>query len=444
MSNQRSGFRTFLIVWIGQLISVTGSTLTGFGLAIWVYVETDSVTLLAVLTLAASVPGMAITPFAGPLVDRMDRRIVMLLADSAAGLATMAAAALYFTGNLEVWHIYPIAAVGSMANAFQEPAYLASVPLMVPKEHIGRANGMIQLGPAIGTITAPALAGVLVLTAGIGAVLLVDMATFIVAVGTLSLVRIPRPERTSDEDEGEPLLRGFGRGWSYIRERPGLFGFLLMAALLNFILGFANVLFLPLLLSFSNEAAAGGIMSIAGIGMLVGSVVMSVWGGPKRRVPGMLGFMAISGVAVSITGVRASVLWIAGSAFTLMATVAIVNGTSQALWHTKVAPDMQGRVFSVRRLLAQFAAPISYLLAGPLADNVFEPALAEGGALADSVGAIIGTGPGRGIGFLFVLMGIGTVLVAFAAYGRPHIRNLEFELPDMIGGTVGKARQFGA
>jgi MFS family permease len=433
MAGQRSGFRTFLIVWIGQLVSVTGSTLTGFGLAIWVYVETDSVTLLAVLTLAAGVPGMAITPFAGPLVDRMDRRTVMLLADSSAGLATMAAAALYFTGNLEVWHIYPIAAIGSMANAFQEPAYLASVPLMVPKEHIGRANGMIQLGPAIGTITAPALAGVLVLTAGIGAVLLVDMATFIVAVGTLSLVRIPRPARTSDEDEGEPLLRGFGRGWSYIRERPGLFGFLLMAALLNFILGFANVLFLPLLLSFSNEAAAGGIMSIAGIGMLVGSVVMSVWGGPKRRVPGMLGFMVISGVAVSITGVRASVLWIAGSTFTLMATVAIVNGTSQALWHTKVAPDMQGRVFSVRRLLAQFAAPISYLLAGPLADNVFEPALSEGGALADSVGAIIGTGPGRGIGFLFVLMGIGTVLVAGAAYLRPHIRNLEYELPDMIG-----------
>lgn len=433
MSKQRSGFRTFLIVWIGQLVSVTGSTLTGFGLAIWVYVETDSVTLLAVLTLAASVPGMAITPFAGPLVDRMDRRIVMLLADSSAGLATMAAAALYFTGNLEVWHIYPIAAVGSMANAFQEPAYLASVPLLVPKEHIGRANGMIQLGPAIGTITAPALAGVLVLTAGIGAVLLVDMATFIVAVGTLSLVRIPRPARTFDEDEGEPLLRGFGRGWSYIRERPGLFGFLLMAASLNFILGFANVLFLPLLLSFSNEAAAGGIMSIAGLGMLVGSVVMSVWGGPKRRVPGMLGFMAISGVAVSITGVRASVLWIAGSAFTLMATVAIVNGTSQALWHTKVAPDMQGRVFSVRRLLAQFAAPVSYLLAGPLADNVFEPALSEGGALAGSVGEIIGTGPGRGIGFLFVLMGIGTVLVALAAYGRLHIRNLEYELPDMIG-----------
>ena len=432
-----SGFRTFLIVWVGQLVSVTGSTLTGFGLSIWVYLETNSVTLLAVLTLAATVPGMLITPFAGPLVDRMDRRIVMLLADSSAGVATLIAVALYFSGNLEVWQIYPIVAIGSMANAFQEPAYLASVPLLVPKEHIGRANGMIQLGPAIGTIAAPALAGVLVLTAGIGAVLLVDMVTFFVAVATLSLVRIPRPAKSIEEDDAdEPLLRGFARAWAYLRARPGLFGFLLMAALLNFILGFVNVLYLPLLLAFSNEAAAGGILSIAGVGMLLGSVVMSAWGGPKRRVPGMLGFMALGGVAVAITGLRESVALVAGTAFVLMATVAIVNGTSQALWQIKVAPDMQGRVFSVRRLMAQFAAPVSYLLAGPLADNVFEPALADGGVLAGTIGELIGTGPGRGIGLIFVLTGIGMVVVAAVTYARPHIRDLERDLPDMVGDLV--------
>ena len=434
MTEHTGGFRTFLIVWIGQLVSVTGSVLTGFGLSIWVYLETNSVTLLAVLTLATTVPGMAITPFAGPLIDRMDRRVVMLLADTSAGVATLAAVSLYFGGNLEIWQIYPIVAVGSMANAFQEPAYLASVPLLVPKAHLGRANGMIQLGPAIGTIAAPALAGVLVLTAGIGAVLLVDMFTFLVAVVTLASVRIPRPVPSADgSEEGEPLLRGFARAWTYLRERPGLFGFILMATLLNFILGFANVLYLPLLLSFSNEAAAGGIMSIAGVGMLVGSVVMSIWGGPRRRVSGMLGFTAVAGVAVLLTGLGESVALIALSVFLLMGAVAIVNGTSQAMWQVKVAPDMQGRVFSVRRLMGQLAAPISYLLAGPLVDIVFEPALAEGGALAGSVGSIMGTGAGRGIGFLFVLMGIGTVLVAAASYALPHIRNLEDELPDMVG-----------
>ena len=161
MSSTGPGLRTFLTVWVGQLVSVTGSTLTGFGLSIWVFLETDSVTLLGMLTVMATVPGMLITPFSGPLVDRMDRRTVMLVADASAGVVTLAAVALYFTGYLDVWHVYPIVAIGSIANAFQEPAYLASVPLMVPKEHIGRANGMIQSGPALGTITAPALAGVL-------------------------------------------------------------------------------------------------------------------------------------------------------------------------------------------------------------------------------------------------------------------------------------------
>jgi MFS family permease len=434
MNSAGPGLRTFLTVWIGQLVSVTGSTLTGFGLSIWVYLETDSVTLLGLLTVMATVPGMLITPVSGPLVDRMDRRTVMLAADASAGVATFAAVALYFTGNLDVWHVYPIVAIGSMANAFQEPAYLASVPLMVPKEHIGRANGMIQLGPALGTITAPALAGVLVLTAGIGAVLLIDMISFLVAVATLSFVRIPRPVQTiEDGTDAEPLLRGFARAWTYLRQRPGLFDFLVMAALLNFILGFTNVWYLPLLLSFSNEAVAGTILSVAGVGMLVGSVVMSAWGGPKRRVPGMLLFMAIGGVAVGVTGVKESVPLIAASAFLLMAAVAIVNGTSQSLWQVKVAPEMQGRVFSVRRLMAQFAAPLSYLLAGPLADRVFEPALADGGSLAGSVGAVIGTGPGRGIGFAFMLMGVGVLVVAVVAYLRPHIRNLEDDLPDMVG-----------
>ncbi len=437
MVGRGAEFRTFLIVWIGQLVSVTGSTLTGFGLSIWVFVESGSVTLLAMLTLAATVPGMAMAPFAGSLVDRADRRTVMLLADASAGLATLVAVALFFRGNLEVWHIYPIVAVGSIANAFQEPAYLASVPLLVPKAHLGRANGMIQLGPAIGTITAPALAGVLLLTAGIGAVLLLDVATFVVAVITLSVVKIPRPN-VSQEDAGsdESLVSGFRRAWWYLRDRPGLFGFLLMAAILNFILGFTNVLYLPLLLSFSNEAAAGGIMSAAGVGMLLGSLVMSAWGGPKQRVRGILVFVAIAGLAISVTGLRQSVGLIAVAAFILMVAVAIVNGTSQALWHLKIAPDMQGRVFSVRRMIAQFAAPASYLLAGPLADNVFEPALAAGGPLAGSAGSLIGTGPGRGTAFLFILMGIGVILTAAGGYAQPRLRQLESELPDMIDDVV--------
>jgi MFS family permease len=422
--------RTFFVVWIGQLISVVGSNLTGFGLAIWMYLETDSVTLLALIMLASTLPGILMGPLAGALIDRWDRRKVMLAGDTTAGIATLAVVLLFFTDQLELSHIFLMATIGSVANSFQEPAYSASVPLLVPKKHLGRANGLVQMGQAIGTLVAPVLAGVLIATTGLWGVLLVDVATFAVAVTTLALVRIPRPAATPSTTEA--LWGQVVAGWRWLRARRGLFGFLLVAAGVNFLLGFMSVLFIPLYLSFTNEVVLGTAMSVWGAGMLVGSLVMGAWGGPERRIRGMVVGIALGGLLVAAMGLDDSVFLVTGAAFVLMVTVAIVNGTSQTLWQLKVPLELQGRTFSVRRMLAQMAIPISYLSAGPLADNVFEPLLDVGGGLADSVGTVIGTGPGRGIAFMFVLMGLGTLLLALAAYAAPSIRYLEDELPDAV------------
>ncbi len=422
--------QTFFVVWIGQLVSVVGSNLTGFGLAVWMYLETDSVTLLALIMLASTLPGIVIGPFAGALVDRFDRRKVMLISDATAGFATLVVAVLFFTDALELWHIYVMATIGSVANAFQEPAYTASVPLLVPKKHLGRANGLVQMGQAIGTLVAPVLAGLLVATTGLWGVLLADGATFVVAVTTLALVRIPRPLAARDLAGG--LWGQVVEGWQWLRARSGLFGFMLVAAGVNFLLGFMSVLFIPLYLSFTNEVVLGTAMSVLGVGMLVGSLAMGIWGGPKRRVNGMLVGIGLGGLLVATMGVDDSVFIVTAAGFVLMATVGIVNGTSQALWQIKVPPEIQGRTFSVRRMLAQFAIPVAYLAAGPLADRVFEPLLAPGGGLAESVGSVIGTGPGRGIGLMFIVMGLGTVILALVAYASPAIRNLEADLPDMI------------
>jgi len=426
----RTGMRTFFVVWIGQLISVVGSNLTGFGLAIWMYLETDSVTLLALIMLATTLPGIVIGPLAGAFVDRLDRRKVMLIGDSSAGTATLVVVLLLLTDQLELWHIYLMATIGSVANSFQEPAYTASVPLLVPKKHLGRANGLVQMGQAMGALVAPILAGVLVAATGLWGVLLADVATFAVAVSTLALVRFPRPEAAPSRSER--LWGQVAEGWRWLRTRGGLFGFLLVAAGINFLLGFMNVLYIPLFLSFTNEVVLGTALTVLGAGMLVGSLVMGVWGGPKRRVRGMLAGIVVGGLLVATMGFDDSVFLVTAAAFVLMVTVAVVNGTSQVLWQVKVPPELQGRTFSVRRMLAQMAIPVSYLSAGPLADGVFEPLLAAGGGLAGSVGSVIGTGPGRGIGFMFVLMGLGTVLLAVLAYFIPSIRNLEDELPDMV------------
>ncbi len=419
--------RTFFIVWGGQLVSIVGSSLTGFALSIWVYQQSGSVTMLALVMLAATVPGVVVAPFAGALVDRWDRRRTMLGGDGAAGVATGVVALLLLVGELHLGWIFALVIVGSVANTFQEPAWTASVPMLVPKKHLGRANGLAQTGQAIGHLLAPAIAGALLVLTGLWGVLLVDFITFLVAVGTVGVVRIPNPVRTAVVTS----VRGEAAdGWRYLRARPGLLALLGVMAAINFEFGFASVLWIPLFLSFTNEVILGSMMSVAGFGMLLGTVVMSAWGGPRRRVAGIVALLSAAGVAIAVTGVRAAVLPVTIGMFFLMFLIPLINGTSQALWQTKVDLDMQGRVFALRRMMAQIAAPAAYLLAGPLADEVFEPLMS--GPLADSVGSIIGVGAGRGIGLLFIVMGLVLIATMGATWAMPRVRRLESELPDVL------------
>jgi hypothetical protein len=425
------GLRTFFVVWGGQLVSVLGTTATAFGLQIWIFTETGSVTDLALVSLALTLPATLVSPVAGALVDRWDRRVVMLLSDAAAGFATLGLAAAHFTGGVELWQIYLVVGVGSLANAFQQPAWMAAMPLLVPKAQLGRANGLVQINEGLAIVIAPALAGILLAWSGLGAILLVDVATFLFAVTTLILVRFPRPPEHADATT-DSVIGDAVAGWRFVRERPGLFGLLWVYAGVNFALTFSTVLIIPLVVAFASESAAGGVLSAVGLGALVGSLIVSAWGGPTRRVRGTMAAICATGVAIAIGGMRPSVPLVTISAVAGMAMVPIANTASQVMWQTKVPPGVQGRVFAIRRMIAQAIAPLSILLAGPLADNVFEPLLASGGGLAGSVGSIIGTGPGRGIGFMFVLAGLLTVALGIIGYALPRVRNLEDELPDYI------------
>jgi MFS family permease len=222
-----------------------------------------------------------------------------------------------------------------------------------------------------------------------------------------------------------------------VKERAGLLGLLFVMAALNFEFGFANVLFIPLFLSFTNELVFGSVMSIAGLGMLIGTVVMSTWGGPKKRVRGLALLLSITGLAICLIGFRAAVVPAAAGMFAVMLLIPIVNGTSTTLWQLKVDLDMQGRVFALRRMMALIATPVSYLLAGPLADKVFEPLMR--GSLAGTVGTVIGVGEGRGIGLLFIVMGLLLVLTMAFAYAMPRIRHLEVDLPDVVTEAIPEA-----
>jgi DHA3 family macrolide efflux protein-like MFS transporter len=431
------GMWVFVLIWFGQLISLIGSGLTSFALGVWVYETTDSATSYALVILATMAPGILLSPLAGTLVDRWDRRWAMILSDIGAGLSTLIIFLLFTSGQFELWHILMATAASSAFGAFQWPAYSAATTLLVPKEHYGRANGIVQLGQAIAYIASPALAGFLVVQIQIQGVVLIDFATFAFAVLTLLFVRIPSPETTAEREVGKAsFLREAAYGWAYLTARPGLLGMLTLFALLNFLLGVVMALFTPMVLSFTDADVLGTMTSIGASGMLFGGLVMSIWGGPKCRIHGMLGFLLLAGLTISVSGLRPSVPLVTAAAFGFFFCFPIVSASSDAIWQSKVAPDVQGRVFATRSMVAMSTMPLAYILAGPLADGVFEPLLATGGSLAGSIGPVIGGGQGRGIGLMFMLMGMLTMLATVGGYLHPRIRLVEDELPDVIAGEI--------
>lgn len=427
------GFRIFSLIWFGQVVSLTGSGLTGFGLGVWVYLQTGSVTQFALISLFTALPGIIFSPIAGALVDRWDRRWAMILSDTGAGICTLSIVLLMWAGWLQIWHIYVAMFISSMFSAFQWPAYSAATTLLVPKQHLGRASGMVQLAEAVSQIGSPVLAGALMGGIGVQGIILIDFVTFLFAVSTLLVVRFPRPEKTSEGSAGKgSLLREAAYGWRYITVRPGLMGLLLFFAATNFATSIISVLFTPLVLNFFTPLMLGTILSVGGLGYLAGSVLMSTWGGPKRRVYGIFMATLLEGLVLFLIGFPPNVLLYCFAAFTFFIASPMIATGSQVIWQTKTAPDIQGRVFAARRMIAWSSLPLAYLLAGPLADKVFEPWMAEGGLLANSVGAVLGVGPGRGIALIFILLGIMLLLVTAVGALYRRLRLVELELPDAI------------
>ena len=433
ISSPRSNrIKTFLITWFGQVISLIGSGLTSFALGVFVFQRTGSPTQFALIGFFAVIPKVLISPLAGAVVDRWDRRKVMILADFGAGLSTLIIAILFASDQLELWHIYMASAASALFGAFQWPAYTAAVTCLVPKEHLGRANGMNQFGRAAAEILAPAMAGVLMMTIQLEGVILIDVITFIFAILTLSLVRFPKIDVVPQVDYLAAFKNSLTFGWKYILSRRGLLNLLYFQAIVNFLWGMVGALIVPMILSFTNSDRLGAIISIAGIGMLTGSLIMTAWGGPKKRINGILSFELVSGVCFILMGIKPSFWPIAVGAFGAHITIAIVFGSNQALWQTKVEPENQGRVFAVQQMIASIASPVAYLLAGPLAEKVFEPMVTSGGIIGQQLGQLIGTEVGRGIGLMFVLMGLIKSTVSIIGYSNPSLRRIEDEIPDAI------------
>ena len=429
-----SGILGFTVVWIGQMFSLFGTSMTGFALTIWAWEATGQATALALVGFFNFAPLVLMSPIAGAIVDRYNRKHVMMIADLCAGLPTIAVLLLYLTGNLQIWHLYVTGLITGSFQAFHFPAYSAAVTMMVSKKHYGRANGMLSTAQFAANIFAPLIAALIMSLFGIATVLSIDIVTFTIAVCMLFFVHIPQPPITEAGRKGMgSLWKESFYGFRYIYERPSLLGLQLVFFCINLVGTFGNTVLVPMVLARTGDdkVILGSVLSAGGIGGLVGSLMLTVWGGPKRKVHGVLMGMAVlsvfSGILMGVGQI--TFVWALAS-FLAMLILPTLNGSNQAIWQAKVAPDVQGRVFATRLLIAQISVPVAMLLAGPLADVFFEPAMMVNGSLAPLFGGLVGVGKGAGMALMLFITGILGILVGIGGYAVKTVRNAEDILPD--------------
>jgi DHA3 family macrolide efflux protein-like MFS transporter len=432
-TNRPTGMFGFAIVWLGQIVSVLATNMSAFALTIWVFEMTGSATALGLMQVFFITPLLIITPFAGVLVDRHNRKLMMMVSDLTAGLATVVILVLQALGVLEVWHLYAAAIFQGLGNAFQWPAYSAAISTMIPKEKYGRANGMmslVEIGPGV---LAPMLAGALLPIIGLTGILSLDVVTFVLAILVLMAVHIPQPPRTAEGTQAQGnIFKEAMFGFRYIFARPSLLGLQLVFFFGNLCAGMAYTVLAPMvLLRTGNDSVSLGLVQSAGaIGGVVGGVVMSAWGGFKRRVHGVLAGWAVSSFFFALVGLGTWLpLWVAATALSSL-FAPLINGSNQAIWQSKVAPDVQGRVFSARTLIAWMTNPISPLIAGTLGDYVLEPAMRAPSGLSSLFGWLVPPGPGAGMGLLIFFSCLGGILAGLAGYFIHPIRHAEDILPD--------------
>ena len=428
--------QTFLIVWLGQVVSLLGTKLTEFALGFWIldrtYQDTGTITQFALTILFMYLPKVIISPLAGILVDRWNRRSAMIASDFGTGIITLVILSLVWSNNLAVWHIYLALIASSSLNAFQQPAYTAAIAQLVPPKNLSRANGMVQASFAIAKIAAPAIAGLLLKYFGLQTILFIDLVTFCVAVLTLISVKFPDFRRYTKAKTNaiDSVIADAIAGWNYIVLRPGLVRLVCFIAISYFTMGMLEVVLWPLLYQPGSTEQLGLVLSVGGCGMLLGSVLMSVWSGPSNRVKAIIGFVGFQGLIVLIGGLKISPFVLAIGIFGYLFSQPIIVSCNQAIWQSKVPSRLQGRVFALQQTLERSLAICAYLLAGPLVDNVLNPLMAEGGIVAQAIGRIINTGMGQGVTLLLVLLGIINLMVVAIAYREPRLRYLEQELPD--------------
>lgn len=430
--------RIFITVWLGQVVSTLGSRMTSFAVTIWAWELTGQATALTLLVFFTQLTRLLVTPFAGVIVDRWNRKLLMMFGDAVAGLSTIAILLLFWHQNLHIWHLYLAGALNGTFDQLQELAYSTSIATLVPKQQYSRASSMGYFIGYGSKIFAPALAGALYPVIGLTGILFIDLVTFAIAISSVLFVSIPQPIPEAAHQHLQTwrnLWWEVTSGCRYIFARSGLLALLISTSLFWFAHDLGGAVFAPMLLARTQNdtAVLGSVSAAAGVGGVVGALAMSTWGGPKRRIHGVLLGMVGAGLSKTVFGLGQTLLvWIPAQLCSSL-HFPLMGSSEQAIWLAKVRPDIQGRVFAVSALSLHITTSLSYLIAGPLADRVLEPAMQPGGLLVPVLGGIFGTGPGAGMALQYVLTSLCLLLVGAGGYAFQAVLNLEDSIPDHEG-----------
>lgn len=413
--NTLKELKTFIILWLTQALSSLGSSMTGFALVIWLYNDSGSALITALLTVCSYAPYVIVSIFAGAISDKWNKKAVMLVCDSFAALTTVCVLVLFKTGSLEVWHLYILNALNGLMNSVQSPASDVATTLLTPEKHYQKTSAMRYFSNSLVSILTPVIAASIVSFAGLDAVIAFDLATFAVAF-TVLLFFIRIPEVPQNESSKETLLQSAKGGISYLGRNKGILCMILFLSAINFIASIYNAALPALILSKSNEAALGAVSSSAGIATLVGSVIATVFPKPKSRSKTICACLLVSMSTENflLAFGNNTIAWCIGAVLGWL-FIPLMSANYDVIFRSTVPKEMLGRVYSVRNTLQFFSIPVGYFLGGFLVDKVFEPFMA--GTENTLLLNIFGTEKGSGAAFLFFVIGIAGVLVC-AVFSR--------------------------
>lgn len=407
--------KKFLMIWIGELVSSIGSGMTAFALSVYVYEMTGSVSYVSLVTLLAYLPTILLSPLGGVLADWYDRRLLMMIGDLFSGIGLMYMLWQIQIGTKSMMPILIGVTFNAVFVALLEPSFRATITDLLTEEEYAKASGMVQMAGNAKYLISPALAGILLAVADIRLILLLDISTFFVTVAMVALVRksIQKPVKKQTLGLGREMKQGL----DVITGNKGTKSLVIIMAFVCFFIGFVQTLMSPMVLAVSDAKTVGIMESACAVGMLVGSVWIGIVGIKKNYAKVLCAAGICCGVFMALAGVSTNLLFTGTAIFLFFLSLPFMNTCADVLVRVSIPNELQGRAWGMISLLTQAGTVIAYASCGVLSDYLFEPMLSENGILAGSIGRLIGTGVGRGIGFLLILSGIGMV-TAVSTIGR--------------------------